>query len=341
MSLDVEGELAKLYEQFPALAESKDEKKYLITSHSIDGTFESCPRRFEFRHLYQQVPLLEAPGLAADVGTALHEAVQEWTRSYSMEKAQLTLARWWPWQLEDLREQAGMQKDYKRTLGNALMLLEAITKHKFWDDWEVARLPDGSPAIELPWRINHTSLGSFKNPIDGSETFLATQGKIDWILQHKRTGQFRVTDLKTTILDEALQDANFRFSGQAGQYGLILSQAIGLDWREHGMDVCYFVAEFGEHGLPVANPMEHSLDPMEIYEAIEAKNERLRRMISMGRSGFWPRRGHGCVFYQKPCGFLDICHRRDPEFLTRWFEDDRDRFKKENRIYEPYWTVEA
>jgi hypothetical protein len=319
----------------------KEGRRFLVTSHSIDGTFESCPRRFEFRHLYQQFPLLESSGLAADVGTALHEAVQEWTRCYSFERAAMTLMRWWPWELEEKRKQAGFKPDYARTLGNALMLLEKIIKHKFWDSWEVARLPDGSPAIELAWRINHTSLGSFKSVIDGTETFIATQGKIDWILRHKVTGELRVTDLKTTILDEALQMANFRFSGQAGQYGLVLSQAIGHDWHTHGMDVCYFVAEFGEHGFPEANPMEHHLDPMEIYEAIEAKNERLERMISMGQKGFWPRRAHGCVFYQKPCGFIDVCHRRDPEFLTQWFEDDRDHFSKESRVYEPYWIVEA
>lgn len=319
-----------------------DHRKFLITSHSIDGTFESCPRRFEFRHLYQQYPLLETSGLAADVGTALHEAAQEWTRSYSIEKAEWTLLKWWPWELEDMRKQAGLKPDYDRTLGNALNLLNAFVRHKFWDDWEVAKLPDGSPAIELPWRINHTSLGSFRNPINGDETFLATQGKIDWILQHRKIQNlFRVTDMKTTILDEPLQNANFRFSGQAGQYGLVLAQALGLDWQKEGLDVCYFVAEFGEHGFPVTNPMEHHLEPMEVYEAIEAKNERLRRMISMGRQAFWPRRAHGCVFYQKPCGFLDVCHRREPEFLTQWFEDDRERFRTENRIYEPFWIVEA
>lgn len=150
-----------------------------------------------------------------------------------------------------------------------------------------------------------------------------------------------VCDLKTTILNEVAQQASFRFSGQAGQYGLVLSAAIDHPWREQGMDVTYFVAEFGEHGLPDTNPLQYHLEPSEIYESIEAKNERLRRMISMGQSGFWPRRSHGCSFYGNPCGFLDVCHRREPDFLTQWFAAERQQFELERRIYEPFWTLEA
>lgn len=317
------------------------ESRNIITSHSIDGTFESCPRRFEFRHIYEEYPLKETSGLAADVGTALHEATQEWTRDYDTDKSDITLLEWWPWELESKRRAAGLP-DSKRTLGNALLLLDRIRQDPFWDDWEVARLPDGTAAIELPWRINHTSLGSFRHPVHGDEVFLATQGKIDWILRHRvQRWRYMVCDLKTTILGEQAQDASFRFSGQAGQYGLVLAEAIGQDWKRDGMEVTYFVAEFSEHGMPLVHPNTYPLSPEEVMESIEAKNERLRRMIDMGRRGFWPRRSHGCQFYGNPCGFLDVCHRREPEFLQRWFASERQDFKKESRVYEPYWTLEA
>lgn len=313
----------------------------LITSHSIDGTFESCPRRFEFRHLYQQVPLSEGMGLAAEIGTALHEAVQEWTRDYDVDKSNLTLLKWWPWRLEDARAESGM-RDSSRTLGNSLLLLDAIRADAFWDEWEVATLPDGTPAIELPWRILHKSLGSFPHPISGEPVWLATQGKIDWILRHKvDRHRYRVCDLKTTVMDSVAQEASFRFSGQAGQYGLVLAKAIGLDWQNEGMEVTYFVAEFAEFGLPEVVPRSYFLEPEEVWDSIRTKNERLQRMIAMGIEGFFPRRSHGCTFYQKPCGFLDVCHRRDPAFLSQWFANDQDRFKTESRIYEPYWTLEA
>ncbi len=317
-------------------------RRYIVTSHSIDGTFESCPRRFEFRHIYQRLPLTEPRGLAADVGTALHEATQEWTKERSIIDSDMTLLRWWPWQLEQQRKEAGLN-DHKRTLGNALLLLDQIREDPFWDDWEVARLPNGDYAIELAWRINHVSLGSFPHPVDGGPVYLATQGKIDWILRHRRDRwRYMVCDLKTTVQDEPAQQASFRFSGQAGQYGLVLSQAINHPWQTEGMEVTYFIAEFSEFGQPITNPMQHLLEPDEIYESIEAKNERLQRMIRMGGNGFWPRRSHGCAFYGTPCGFLDICHRRDPQYLENWFTFDRDLdFVKESRVYEPLWVMEA
>jgi hypothetical protein len=319
----------------------QDDRKFIVTSHSIDGTFESCPKRFMFRHVYQEKPLNEGSGLAADVGTALHEAAQEFTRSKSYEKAAMTLLRWWPWALERKREERGL-KDHKRTLGNSLLLLERICNDPFWDDWEVATLPDGTPAIELAWRINHTSLGSFLHPYTKEEVYLATQGKIDWILRHKRDrNKFRICDLKTTIMGEEAQQASFRFSGQGGQYGLVLAHALGMPWEQEGIEVTYLVAEFGEHGAAEVNAFNYHLSPEEVMESIEAKNERLRRMMYMGSTGFWPRRSHGCSFYQTPCGFLDVCHRSEPKFLWQWFEDSRENFAKEARIYEPFWTIEA
>lgn len=316
-------------------------KKFIVTSHSIDGTYESCPRRFEFRHIYEEFPLLEPRGMAADIGTALHEASQEWTRDGDTDKSDLTLLKWWPWALEEKRRAAGLI-DYKRTLGNAFLLLDAIRQDPFWSDWEVARLPDGSPAIELPWRIDHMSLGSFPHPVHGHPVFLATQGKIDWILRHRRDRwRYMVCDLKTTVHDEPAQQASFRFSGQAGQYGIVLSKAIGHDWESQGLDVTYLVAEFSEFGMPLVNPKTYHLDPWEVMESLEVKNIRLRHMLEYGRSGFWPRRSHGCIFYGTPCGFLEVCHRREPQFLQDWFASERQDFAKESRVYEPYWILEA
>lgn len=328
-------------QQGPVAPLYRDGRNYLVTSHSIDGTFESCPRRFMFRHLYEEMPVSEPRGLAADVGTALHEAVQDWSKNKDLDRAGRILMYWWPWDLEAKREAAGL-KDYKRTLGNALLLLEAICMHEFWDEWEVALLPDGQHAIELAWRINHISLGSFIHPVYKSETYLATQGKIDWILRHKiQRDRYMVTDLKTTIMGEEAQQASFRFSGQGGQYGLVLSQATGQSWWLDGLEVTYLVGEFGEFGTPEVFPHSYQLSPEEIAESIEAKNERLRRQLSMGESGFWPRRSHGCAFYQVPCGFLDVCHRSEPDFLWAWFEEKRELFKKESRIYEPFWVIDA
>lgn len=317
------------------ISQPSPEREYLVTSHSIDGTFESCARRFEFRHVAGVIPDIEDSGFAADAGTAIHEALQDWARhGRNLEKAYLTLAKWWPWKVEDER----LRQD-ARNFGNAILMLDALVQHEFWDEWEVASLPDGTSAIELAFRINHHSLGSFLHPRTGKSTFLATQGKVDFILRNKVDGRLMVMDLKTTILGEDAHEAAFRFSGQAGQYGMVLSVAVGHDFRKYGLEVCYFIADFEPTG-PKCKPFIYELSADEVEDSIAAKNDRLDRMLKYARQQWWPRKSHGCNFFQKPCGFLEVCHRRDYEFLIPWFSAD-SRFKFKERIYEPYWILDA
>jgi hypothetical protein len=282
------------------------------------------------------VPDVDESGYAADAGTALHEGLQEWARSGGDEtKAYLTLMQWWPWELEDLRI-----KQDARTFGNALLLLKELMHAPFWDEWEVAILPDGTHAIELPFRINHTSLGSFIHPRTGRHTYLATQGKMDFIVRNRRSGDLMGLDLKTTLYDEDTQPAQFRFQGQSGQYGMVLSAAVGHDFHTHGINFCYLVGEFSAYG-PNVREFKYTLSPEEVEDSIQAKNDRLERILKYARQGWWPRRSHGCVFYGTPCGYLEVCHRRDYEFLMAWFANEADRFKFSQRIYQPYWILEA
>ena len=312
-----------------------DGHDFLITSHSIDGTFDSCARRFEFRHVIGMVPDVDDSGFAADAGTAMHEAIQQWTRNRSEQEAYMTLMRWWPWEAEDLKERTD-----SRNFAQATLLLEALMNHPFWDDWEPAVLPDGTAAIEIPYRINFMSLGGFIHPVTKRRTFLAKQGKMDWILRNRKDGRLMVADLKTTTYDESLHHAAFRFSGQGGGYGMVLSAAVGHDFRKYGLDVCYLMAEFGTYG-PNVRPLEYHIEPDEVEDMIRTEQQRLQRMLMHAHESWWPRTTHGCKFYSTPCGYLDVCHRRDYKFLSQWFAAEADRFKFKQRIYEPYWTLEA
>lgn len=321
----------------------------IVTSHSIDGTYESCARRFEFLHFYLRAPEKESDAYAADVGTALHEGTQAWQRSlFEKESSDLAERRgtmefmkWWPWEIEESRRRESKPIGV-RTLGNALLLLDAIMESNWWDDWEVVEVTGFGPAIEVPWRIVHKSLGLVATPY-GTQAYLATQGKIDFILRHKRTGAYRVVDLKTTEKARPAHYAAFRFSGQAGLYGLILAHALGHDWKNEGLTVTYLLAMFGEDGAPDVYPINYKLDPEEIQDSIDVKIERLEKMKEYATRRHWPRRSHGCEFFGRPCGFLDICERRDESYLKNWFEFEIEagRFQEYKRVYEPVWTLEA
>jgi len=324
-----------------------DVEEYLITSHSIDGTFESCERRFEFLHAYMRAPEFESDAYAADVGTALHEAVQEWQRQLyfgaepqrAMDSGEIMLLKFWPWESEAWRKANGRVIG-QRTLGNALLLLNAIYESDIWTDWELVAIEGFGPAIEVPWRIVHRSIGKIPLPYK-REGFIATQGKIDFILRHRVTKKYKAFDLKTTMKEVPAHDAAFRFSGQVGQYGMVLDHALGLNWETNGLDITYLLAVFDEN-LTVY-PLDYHLDPDEIADALAVKVERLEKMKLNAKRQFWPRRTHGCDFYGTPCGFLDICKRRDQNFIEEWleFEMAAGRFRKHERVYQPIWVLEA
>jgi hypothetical protein len=113
----------------------------IVTSHSIDGTFESCERRFEFMHVWQQSPEGGTTGFAAEVGTALHEAIQAWARlalfpgrdrhaknPIAIRAGLYALMRFWPWSLETVSLQMSKAGIKQRSLGEAILLFEQVIK---------------------------------------------------------------------------------------------------------------------------------------------------------------------------------------------------------------------
>lgn len=329
----------------------------IVTSHSIDGTHDSCPRRFEFMYMWQKMPERERGGFAAEVGTAIHEAVQEWARyavipgvdrkdpavrDLALTRGYFALLKWWPWSLEEV--QIRLKKPIgERTLGNAILLFEEIISQHWWDDWDLVVIDGFGPAIEVPWLIIHTSFGQVPRP-QGGFAFLATQGKIDFLLRHRRTAELRVFDIKTTVKELKAHDAAFKFSGQGGLYSIILAHAMGWDWKQQGLTMSYIVSYFGTTDKDMTVTLkDYDYTPADIQDMVDIKLRRLHDQKTFAETGHWPRRSHGCDFYGNPCGFLDICGRREPEVVAEWFafEQAKGRVSHYQREYEPIWSMVA
>lgn len=326
----------------------------VVTSHSIDGTFESCPRKFEFMHVYQQMPEGGSTGFAAEVGTALHEAVQAWARlalrpgrdpkahfPMAIEEGYRVLLEWWPWALEQASAAASKPGIKQRSLGEAILLYEQIIQDVFWESWELIEIGDFGLSIEVPYRIVHASLGTV--PLSsGKQGFFVTQGKIDFILRNRYSGEIRVFDLKTTIKEPRAHEAAFKWSGQGPNYSLILAAAIGWDWHKFGLTMTYLVANFAKaDGSEDADVTLKTYDytPEQIQDGIDLKIERLERMKSYALKHHWPRRSHGCDSFGQPCAYMGICGRRDESFIRKWFAFEG--FQERTRIYEPIWELIA
>ncbi len=326
----------------------------IVTSHSIDGLFEFCPRKFEFAHVWLQVPETGNTGFAAEVGTALHEATQAWARlalfpgrdrdvvnEEAVDAGLFELLRWWPWMLEITSLQASKAGIKQRSLGEAIDLYYRIIGMEFWDSWELVYIDNFGLSIEVPYRINHASIGTFPIP-DGKVGYLVSQGKMDFVLRHRYTREIRVFDLKTTVKEKRAHEAAFKFSGQGPQYAIVVAHGLDFDWKKHGTKVTYLVSNFatadGSEG-PTVNLYTYDYDSEYIQDAIDVKHDRLMRMKTYAERHHWPRRSHGCDSFGKSCAYLGICQRRDEDFVRRWFAFES--FEERGRIYEPIWELIA
>lgn len=331
-----------------------DDPVPLVVSHSISSTFDSCARRFEFQHVYGVVGRGDY-GFAADVGSALHEAVQAWARvwlhpssprdSETQEQALnaglFALMLHWPWVLEDIEFAAGSQVSTVRSFEKSLLLFYATIESPWWSAWELALDHDGEPCIEIAWRINHASMPTFMDHRSRNRN-LVSQGKIDFVLRHRKTGSYRVVDLKSTVKSPKAVEAAFRFSGQGVGYAKVLGAVLGIPWREEGLTVTYLAMLFGNQStlpeLPI--PLNFYYDPEEIEDMLRNEDDRLRRISSYGKQGWWPRTTNGCESFGTVCHFFDVCGRRDSEFIDRWLSFSND-FEERSRIYDPKWILEA
>lgn len=292
--------------------------RYLLTSHSIDNTFDFCPRKFEFLNVWDRRPPRDS-GYAAEVGTALHNGWQAWMIARAEGKSEYEatsrgfheLCRAFPWALE------AEQKTSTRSFNSTALLLYTLIRSPEWDDWELIKVEGKGWAIEVPFLIKHESLGLFQIKATGEWAYLATQGKIDAVLRHKRTGQIRGWDLKTTIKSADMVRSEYKYSGQQIGYGEVIQAALGAEVRD--FSVWYMIARFSSADLPEIQPIEYIKSDHQIDDYWLAKLDRLKRMKEYAETGWFPRTNGGCNSWNTECAFLDICESRDNDLIRLWF----------------------
>lgn len=294
--------------------------RVILTSHSIDNVFDYCPRKFEFLNLHEKRPPRES-GYAAMIGDCLHDGMQRWLieRAEGKDEAECTdsaflaMMRRFPWELE--LEQATSV----RSFGNTCLLLYEMIRSSDWDEWDLMYVEGRGWAVEVPFVLYHKSIGEFDiKSRPGEVGILATQGKIDLILRHRRTGRIKTVDIKTTITPAGLIEAEYTWSGQQIGYSHVVHAMLGI--APDNFDVEYCVCRFTASDMPVVQwvSLEKDVDVVDDYWM--GKLDRLWRMKSYAENDWFPRTNGGCHSWGKVCGFFDVCPSRDASLVRRWFD---------------------
>lgn len=278
----------------------------LRVSYSSLNTFSGCPRKFEFSKLYPR-RVFDGDMHAADVGSALHAGYQEYLVSRDEDKAIWALLCAYPWDSE------GNQHNDDRSHDAVITTLIHMMQAEDMNEWVVAEIVNHEgnvvPAIEVPFEIVLEGI----TLADGRG--VAVVGFIDAILRNMFTERFRTMDIKTHRSTLKDVDPKYRFDSQQVPYGIVLEHV--LDRVIDSFEVLYYDT-FVDLVEPRVQMLAYTKTKQDVNDWLVntvIKCQQIQRFTEMD---FFPRTDNGCLSYNRPCYYLDICESRSKPEIEQW-----------------------
>jgi hypothetical protein len=290
----------------------QENAKWLRVSYSSLNTEESCQRKFEFNKLYPQRPRM-FESFAADVGTSLHKGYQEYLISNDETKAFWAMTRSYP-----ISDEWSQDNDF-RSLEACTSTLEEMIESSALGEYELAQIkhPSGLvvPAIEVPFEIR---LNGITLP-DGRG--IAFVGYMDAIMRNLLNGDFRTMDIKTHRRTTKDATAAYQYNAQQIPYGICIEHIQGNP--VDSFEVLYYDC-YVDLLNPRVTPYTFTKDRDDVQEWLMntvLTAQRIQRNMEMN---YFPRTSGGCLAFNKPCYFLEMCQSRDKEALTQFILGDQE-----------------
>lgn len=299
-------------------------REYLKVSYSSLNLADTCMRKFEFNKLYPR-RARDRDAFAADVGSALHHGYQDYLIHENETSAVWALMRDYPYIGEF------SQRTEDRSLEACISTLDEMMAEAKMTEWELVTMkrPDGLtvPAIEVPFEIR---LKGIDLP-DGRG--VAVTGFMDAALRHRGHGGIRTMDIKThrRTLEDAT--AKYKYDGQQVPYGIVLEHVVGNSIED--FEVLY-LDSFVDLLAPRVQLYQFRKDSTDIQEWLMNTVLRVQRIQQAMQMDYFPRTDGGCMNWNRPCYFLDVCEIRDREAITDWLMGNEE---PEHRVEEIPWIV--
>lgn len=297
----------------------------LRLSYSSLNVFSSCARKFEFDKFYPKRPRIGDDNYAADVGTAIHAGYQNYLITGDKESAIWAFMQAFP-----VEGEWNQENDY-RSLEAALATLEEMFDSIKMQDYELARirrpntkeeidagLTDGVvvPAIEVPFEIRFPGVRLAPCAAFPDGAGFSIIGYIDAIMHNLITAYYRTLDIKTSRMKLLDATGKFKFDSQQVPYGIVVDHI--AQGQVEAFEVlyldCYIDLLEPTVQLYPFLKNRHDLSDWATNKFLQFQN--IQRFAALD---YFPRTDGGCLFYNKPCRYLEPCQSRDRESLLEWF----------------------
>lgn len=300
-------------------------KPWLRLSYSSLNVFNSCPRKFEFDKFYPKPARVREDNYAADVGTAIHAGYQNYLANHDRDEAVWAFLKSFP-----VADEWNQPNDY-RSLEAALSTLEEMFDSVKMLEYELGRIrrPNTQiesaagltggvvvPAVEVPFEIRFPGLEIPPCAAYPEGAGIAVIGYIDAIMQNMSTGSYRTLDIKTSRMKLIDATAKFKFDAQQVPYGIVVDHV--AEGQVDSFEVLYL-----DCYVDLLEPT------VQLYPFIKTRSDlqdwatnkliQFRQIAGFAGSDYFPRTDGGCLFYNKPCRYLEPCQSRDRIDLVEWF----------------------
>lgn len=323
------------------------EKEYLKISYSSLNLADTCLRKFEFNKMYPR-RARDPDQFAADCGKAMHAGYQNYLVNESEQQAVWALMQNYPYLYE-----YGQRTD-ERSLEACLSTLDEMMYYGKMDEYELMNIlrpltaaeraenesvfqltgmynwdPAGIvvPAIEVPFELRLKGL----DLPDGRG--IAFTGFMDAAMRHKGTGQVRTLDIKTHRRHREDATPKYKFDSQQVPYGIVLEHVQG-----HAIDD--FEVLYLDCFIDLVSPRIHLYpflkDSTDLQEWLINTVLRVQRIQRAAEMDYFPRTDGGCLAWNRPCFFLDVCTSRDKDDITNWLLMGE---APEHRVDDTPWVI--